>query len=48
MSLLFLVLAFVLFILAGFTAPWGKFQINLGWFGLASLTLAIWLLPALH
>jgi len=39
--LIFLILAFLLFLLAGFGVSYGR--LNLGWLGLASLTLALWL-----
>lgn len=42
LNLIFLVLAFVLFLGAGFNLV-SHPRINLGWLGLAFLTLALWL-----
>lgn len=41
-NLIFLVLAFVLFLLAGLNIPTPP-RLNLGWLGLACLTLGLWL-----
>jgi hypothetical protein len=45
-AVLFLVAALVLFALAAFkvTTP----RVDLGWAGMVFLTVAIWLIPALH
>jgi hypothetical protein len=45
-AVLFLVAALILFILAAFkvTTP----RVDLGWAGMVFLTVAIWLIPALH
>lgn len=40
-NLILLVLAFLLFIAAGFDVKYKSFQF--GWLGLASLTVALWL-----
>jgi hypothetical protein len=42
LHLIFLVFAFVLFVLAGCGVP-NPPRVGLGWFGLAALTLALWL-----
>jgi hypothetical protein len=45
-AVLFLVAALILFVLAAFkvTTP----RVDLGWAGMVLLTVAIWLIPALH
>lgn len=45
LALLFLILALVFFILAAFNVT--SSRISLGWLGMVSLTIAVWLLPVL-
>jgi hypothetical protein len=45
-ALLFLTLAFVLFIAAAFKVTTAR--VDLGWAGMVCLTVAIWLIPSLH
>jgi hypothetical protein len=44
-ALLFLIFAFVLFVLAGINVSTPR--LSLGWLGMACLTVAIWLIPVL-